>query len=114
MAEDVQIPARPVHIYELAVTSTENFPPTMEIDVACGGGTYIRSLVRDMAYAVDSVATTTMLRRTQQGPFGVDDCLLRDDWTVDAIYAALERSNAQRDAQEPESITNSESDSESQ
>jgi tRNA pseudouridine55 synthase len=40
--------------------------------VACGGGTYIRSLARDLARAVGSAAHLTALRRTGAGDFSVD------------------------------------------
>ena len=80
--------------------NTDNFPPKLDVEVSCGAGTYIRSLVRDLGYAVDSVATTTSLRRTQQGPFGEADCLGRDDWTVENIYDAINRFNAQQDSQQ--------------
>lgn len=94
-ADDLEIEARTVNIYDLSLLNTEHFPPKLDLDVGVGGGTYIRSLVRDLGYAVNSVATTTYLRRTQQGPFGEADCLARDDWTVENIYDAIDRFNAQ-------------------
>jgi tRNA pseudouridine55 synthase len=35
-------------------------------------GTYIRSLARDIAYALESVGHVTMLRRLKAGPFTLD------------------------------------------
>lgn len=93
-AQDLQIEPRTVHIYDLVLENTHKFPPKLDIDVSCGGGTYIRSLVRDLGHAVDCVATTTFLRRTQQGPFGEADCLARDEWTVDNICDAIDRFNS--------------------
>ena len=101
--EDLKIEPRNVEIHELALFNTENFPPKLDIDVSCGGGTYIRSLVRDLGYAVDSVATTTYLRRTQQGPFGEAECLAKEDWNVDNIYDAIERFNAKQQEEEANS-----------
>lgn len=37
--------------------------------------TYIRALVRDLALAVGLPATTFALTRTQNGPYGIQDCL---------------------------------------
>lgn len=96
-AEDLKLEARPVDIYDLNLHNTENFPPKLDVDVSCGRGTYIRSLIRDLGQAVGSTATTTSLRRTQQGPFSEADCLKRDDWTVENICKAIERNNAQRE-----------------
>jgi tRNA pseudouridine55 synthase len=41
-------------------------------------GTYIRSLARDIARALDSVGHVTMLRRTRAGPFGLDQAISLD------------------------------------
>ena len=45
------------------------------IDVECGGGTYIRSLVRDIGIALGTVATMTKLERTKQGRFLLEHSL---------------------------------------
>ena len=41
-------------------------------------GTYIRSLARDIAYAVGSVGRVTMLRRTKAGPFDLSQAISLD------------------------------------
>lgn len=41
-------------------------------------GTYIRSLARDIAYALDSVGHVTMLRRTKAGPFTLSQAISLD------------------------------------
>ena len=41
-------------------------------------GTYIRSLARDIARALDSVGHVTMLRRTKAGPFSLDRAISLD------------------------------------
>lgn len=45
------------------------------VRIACGGGTYIRSLARDLARLAGSAAHLTQLRRTRSGPFHVEDAL---------------------------------------
>lgn len=47
--------------------------------VSCGGGTYVRSLARDLARAAGSTAHLTALRRTASGPFSVADATSLDD-----------------------------------
>jgi tRNA pseudouridine55 synthase len=94
LEDDVEIESRTVHIDELRLCNTEKFPPKLDINVTVGGGTYIRSLVRDIAHAVDTVATTTSLRRTKQGFFVEDDCLAKEDWNADNFFAAIDRFNA--------------------
>jgi len=78
-AEDLQIEPREVTIYELQLVSCqrkeqnndEKSAPIQSfvIDVECGGGTYIRSLTRDIGIALGTVATMTKLERTKQGQF---------------------------------------------
>ena len=41
-------------------------------------GTYVRSLVRDIARALDSVGHVTMLRRTKAGPFTLEQAISLD------------------------------------
>lgn len=41
-------------------------------------GTYIRSLARDIAKALNTVGHVTMLRRTRAGPFGLDKAISLD------------------------------------
>jgi tRNA pseudouridine55 synthase len=46
--------------------------------ITCGGGTYVRSLARDLARAVGSAAHLTALRRVRTGPFDVADAVTLD------------------------------------
>ncbi|KAL7459380.1 hypothetical protein ACHAWC_011081 [Mediolabrus comicus] len=70
-------------------TSTTFDLPLFTLNVSCGGGTYIRSLVRDIGYEMDTVATMTGLVRTKQGPFLLKDVLKREDWNAEKIYEAV-------------------------
>jgi tRNA pseudouridine55 synthase len=73
-------------------TGTTSFElPLFTLNVSCGGGTYIRSLVRDIGYELDTVATMTGLVRTKQGPFLLEDALKKEDWSADKIYEAITR-----------------------
>ncbi len=56
------------------------------IEVTCSKGTYIRALARDMAKALGTVAHLSALRRTQVGPFSLDDAAcysLLEDFTIE-------------------------------
>lgn len=63
--------------------------PRFTLELKCGGGTYVRSLVRDIGYELDTVATMTGLVRMKQGPFVLDDALRKEDWTAEKIYEAI-------------------------
>lgn len=47
-------------------------PPSFELKMTVSSGTYVRSLVHDIANAVDSAAHVVELVRTRQGPFALD------------------------------------------
>ena len=60
------------------------------VEVECSKGTYIRALARDMAALFGSVAHLSALRRTQVGPFALDDAAcfsLLDDFTIENAIA---------------------------
>lgn len=65
--EEVHREPRDVVIYELQLTGFEW--PYFDLDVRCSKGTYIRSLVEDLAAAVGQCAHVTVLRRTALAPF---------------------------------------------
>lgn len=48
-------------------------PEQARLRVKCGGGTYIRSLARDLGEALGGPAHLAALRRTRVGPFGLED-----------------------------------------
>ncbi|XP_072026538.1 pseudouridylate synthase TRUB1-like [Amphiura filiformis] len=80
-------PARPVMVYHLSCTAFDS--PYFHLDVTCGGGFYVRSLVSDVGKAVGSCAHVKELCRTQQGPFTLNQALKECDWTFDNITKAL-------------------------
>ena len=97
-ADDVEIEPREAEVYEIELINKDKAEiPKFELDIECGGGTYVRALIRDIGYELGSVATTTNLKRTQQGPFTLKDCLEKDDWTPDNIYDAIDRWNVKRE-----------------
>jgi len=91
---DVQIEPREVEVHKLELLNMQG--KSFSLAIESGGGFYVRSLVRDLAYKLDSVATMTSLERTKQGQFSLEDCLDKDDWSPDNIYAAVDKSNSLR------------------
>lgn len=53
--------------------------------ITCGSGTYIRSLCRDLAVKLGSVATMTALERTKVGVFGLENAVKIEDVTPSAL-----------------------------
>ena len=97
-AEELGIEAREVTIYDLKLLPTNEKGeglPSFGLDVECGGGTYIRSLVRDIGRELNTCATMTSLVRTQQAQFLLDNTVEKDDLSADTIFAAIDKTNSE-------------------
>lgn len=69
-----------VHRWEvLAARESDGRLDELDVRITCGGGTYIRSLARDLARSVDSAAYLIALRRTRSGAFDVRDAVTLED-----------------------------------
>ncbi len=64
----VDLAPRPVEIHDLALLEQPD-PDHAVFEVGCGKGTYVRSLARDLAVALDTVGHVAQLRRLAVGPF---------------------------------------------
>ena len=58
-----------------AVTERDGGVEAMVVEITCGGGTYVRSLARDLGRSCGSAAHLIALRRTASGPFRVADAI---------------------------------------
>ena len=97
--EDVEMKARSVTVYDLQVVSVSPSPDDAPTDGPLNSvtfsahvskGTYIRSLARDIAYAVGTVGHVTMLRRTRAGPFDLESAISLDKLNAFGQGAAQE------------------------
>lgn len=74
--EDVKLAARPVTIHRFDVHGLRRAQDgaVMDVDVTveCSSGTYIRALARDLGGALGVGGHLTALRRTQVGPYTLD------------------------------------------
>ena len=77
---DIELQAKPVRIDELELTAFDPLKMQMSIRVVCGKGTYIRSLARDIGYALGSGAFLTALCRTRLGDVRIEDCQTFDSF----------------------------------
>lgn len=95
--EDIKIEPREVNVYKLELLNEPDTKlPSFYVDIECGKGTYVRSLIRDIGYKLESVATTTLLRRTQQGQFTIEHTLTKEELSSDSIYNAIDQANKAR------------------
>jgi tRNA pseudouridine55 synthase len=78
--KEVELAAKPVRIDEIELTAFDPVAMQMSIRVVCGKGTYIRSLARDIGYALGSGAFLTALCRTRVGDVRIENCLTFDEF----------------------------------
>lgn len=71
--ETVERKARPVHISELALLEARG--PRLVFRVRCSKGTYVRTLVEDIARKAGTIAHTANLHRETVGSFRAEDML---------------------------------------
>ncbi|KAM8877458.1 pseudouridylate synthase TRUB1 [Synchiropus picturatus] len=82
-------PARLVKVYNL--TLQDFSPPLFTLDIECGGGFYVRSLVDDLGKALSSCAHVKELTRTKQGQFTLEQhALPEEQWTMENIVRTLQ------------------------
>ena len=78
----VELPPKKVEIFSLELTRQVS-PDEFELKIVCGGGTYIRSLARDLAGSLGTLGYMTKLTRTRSGVFtaetAVDPAILTEE-----------------------------------
>jgi tRNA pseudouridine55 synthase len=72
--QEVELKAKKITIEDIEILRFDDTSMQLYIRVACGKGTYIRSLARDIGEALGSGAYLTALRRTRVGDIKVEDC----------------------------------------
>lgn len=87
--EPVEMTPVPVHVDALELLAFNG--PEATVRVACGKGTYIRSLAHDIGQALGCGAWLSALRRTRSGAFSVDDALTVEQWSAWLDKWATER-----------------------
>jgi len=88
---DFELPPKKVHIYGIELLGrAEDKENAFRFKIRCGGGTYIRSLARDIAAALETKAVMSALRRTQSGCFLLSEAIPFSILESDPSVAALE------------------------
>lgn len=78
------LPPKTVKIYALKVFDN-TLADCYDFEIECGGGTYIRSLARDIAQKLGTHAIMSSLVRTQSGPFLIENSVKSEDLTEKEI-----------------------------
>jgi tRNA pseudouridine55 synthase len=89
--EAIEVPEREVEVDSIEVLDIQ--PDAVRLRIACGSGTYVRSLVRDLGEALGCGAHVAELRRLWVDPFREPRMV-----TLEAIEAAAGQGDAALDA----------------
>ncbi len=79
--QELKLKSRKVRIYWLIVHKYEW--PCLDFEMACGRGTYVRSVIRDLGEKLGSGGCLTSLVRRQVGPFR-----LENSWSLERLEQA--------------------------
>lgn len=76
----VELPLRKIHIKNIELVAY-GFP-YFTVRVTCSGGTYIRSLLRDICVSLGIPGAMTSLARTQVGPFDIGSAKMAEELMI--------------------------------
>jgi tRNA pseudouridine55 synthase len=78
--EIVQAPVRTVEVLKIEILDWRNSDfPELDLAIACGAGTYIRAIARDLGIILNTGATLAALTRTESSGFYLQDSLTLTD-----------------------------------
>lgn len=77
---------RPVKIHALSLTSFDPEEKKATFEITCSSGTYVRTLISDLASSLNSGAYLTALRRTRVGTLDVQDAARPEELSPDTLF----------------------------
>ena len=86
----IEVPPRLVKIEKIKFLSYSSEEKKVNFLVECSKGTYIRSLVKDMAEKLGTFATVSQLRRISSGKFQVNQALKLEEVEKEKIISLEE------------------------
>ena len=72
---EFELPAKRVKIFGVELLGKGESENSYQFKIACGGGTYIRSIARDLAFALETNAVMSALHRTKSGVFEIKNAI---------------------------------------
>lgn len=78
--ETTQVPVRTVQVHQIKVLNWHSGEfPELEVAIACGSGTYIRAIARDLGDLLNTGGTLASLIRTRSSGFNLVDSLTLEE-----------------------------------
>ena len=82
----VEREARPITVHSLDLISLDLDEQSATFEISCSSGTYVRTLIGDLAASLGSGAHLTALRRTSVGHLTVNDAPAPEAFLPDTLY----------------------------
>jgi tRNA pseudouridine55 synthase len=80
---------RPVTVHAFKLVATDPTEETASFEISCSSGTYVRTLISDLADRLDTGAYLTSLRRTRVGHLPVERAAVPDALTLATIHTRI-------------------------
>jgi tRNA pseudouridine55 synthase len=93
--EEIERQSRSVNVHSFKLLSYDS--PTATFAVSCGSGTYVRTLIADLAESLNTGAYLTTLRRTRVGHLTIENAVEPRDLSPDSINFINQRVIQTRD-----------------
>ncbi len=77
--KEVEIAPRTITVFSLRLMGYDEVAGEAELEVVCSGGTYVRSLARDIAARLGTFGVVSKLRRTRSGIFSIAQAVKPDN-----------------------------------
>ncbi len=82
--EEIERQSRPVTVHSFELLSLD--ARTATFTVCCGSGTYVRTLISDLAESLHTGAYLTSLRRTRVGHLTLENAIAPEDLSPETLY----------------------------
>jgi len=90
---NIELPKRKVEIKEIELLDEVEYKDNktlFKFRCVVSKGTYIRSLINDIAYKLDTIGIMTNLRRVRQGIFKIEDSVKLEDVTINNLKSIID------------------------
>ncbi|MCA1687095.1 MAG: tRNA pseudouridine(55) synthase TruB [Actinobacteria bacterium] len=89
----VERDARPITVHSLTLAEVDPVEATATFEVACTSGTYVRTLISDLAHHLGTGAYLTALRRTRVGHLRIEEATTPADLTSHSAHKHIIQSS---------------------
>lgn len=77
--KEIEVPTRIVEVFKIEILDWRSGDyPELDVAIACGAGTYIRAIARDLGTMLQTGGTLAALKRTQSSGFSIADSITLD------------------------------------